>query len=160
MDQPVSILARLGNVQAAFELLKEEVECLKLLFERPSQTELSKSANVVIPQTTMSNTVIRHRKGPRTTMTVSWKGKLFSGACAADVMADCLAAMGLERVRALGMRRGPHLLVSKDKPPPDRGSRLRDGLYVITHASNQEKGAILEEVAKGLNEQISVHVYK
>jgi hypothetical protein len=144
MDQMISWEQRFRDVEAAYHLLNEEMQ--KLL-SALRITEMNRSA----PRRA-------HRKGEKSTLAVDYNGRHFSGPCAADVMADCVAAMGLERVSALNLRRGPLPLVGRKQPPPDRGSRQRNGYYVVTHASNLEKKGILEAIANRLGEKISVEV--
>ncbi len=99
-----------------------------------------------------------HTKGPPTRLVIIIDGKEFSGNVAADVLAEAVSEFGLGRIAGTGIKLSGYPLVSRTPPPEGRGCRQIDGWYVMTHASNADKKATLEQLARDLGEEVTVMV--
>jgi hypothetical protein len=104
----------------------------------------------------LRNPVSAPRPKPR--FFIEFNDKVIERETAAETMADFLEAVGLERVARLGMRIAKLPLVSHDEPPKDRGSCRRRGWVVVTHASNADKKAILEQIVDELGLRARIRI--
>ncbi|QIG49466.1 hypothetical protein G5V57_18145 [Nordella sp. HKS 07] len=97
-------------------------------------------------------------RGPKTILQVIYKGSPIIREHAADVLAEVIRKVGVDRVHTLNLKLGGLPLASKSMPPSDRGFRNVDGYFVITHASNADKKVVLEEIARRLSLDLRVDV--
>ncbi len=143
--------AELQSVISRIEEIEEKLKGLRGivvdLIEKGTDDQIGASA----PRTTST-------RGPKSRLVVDLAGEQVSGDCAADVLARSVSRFGLGRVSRSGLKLGGQPLVSRDRPPEGRGCREIDGWFVMTHASNVEKKAILERLAEMYDVQADVSV--
>jgi hypothetical protein len=90
------------------------------------------------------------RKSPKTYVSFRVNGgKPIHGSRANDVFADALEEMGLDKVATLGERVRGVALVSRT-PEGMRGPKFREGWYIETSCSNDQKIGIAKKVADKL----------
>lgn len=91
-----------------------------------------------------------HSKGPKTSLRVTLPdGRTLQRPNASQTMAETVDALGLERVKALNLRVSGIPLVGTEKHP-EYGQVPVQGYFVCTHANNDTKKQILENVARKL----------
>lgn len=147
-DSPVAV--RFEGIQAAIDLLVEQIADLRRQLAEPRQGNGNRAA----PHHSGKVEVRRSTQG---CLVVEVDGVRLKGQCGADVFADAIAAIGVDRTMRLGIRRGSYPLVSSTNPPTDRGYRTRDGHFVLTHSSSAEKLRTLNEIAARL--RISIRAW-
>lgn len=99
-----------------------------------------------------------HVKGPRTNLRITLEnGRVIQRPTAAKAMTDAIEAMGVEKVKALGVNINGVPLVGTERDPKYGQTPL--GRYLVcTHSSTKSKKENLENVAKRLNQEIKVEV--
>jgi hypothetical protein len=132
---------RVDDCMKAVEVVRGELTAIQ-----DKLTQLSRRAG--------SPPVVR----PKPRFFIEYGDLVFERDTAAETMADFLQAVGLERVARLNLRIARLPLVSRQKPPQDRGSCQRGEWFVVTHASNADKKAVLEQVVDmlGLTARIRI----
>jgi len=95
---------------------------------------------------------------PRSTLIVSLDGHLVPGETAADVFVSTLEKIGLDRVMKTGKKLSGISLVSTTYEGTYQSIRRSGFHYVCTHASNEYKKKVLEELACELHLSISVEL--
>jgi hypothetical protein len=77
---------------------------------------------------------------------------------AADVFADALTKIGLERVAGLDRRLNGLPLISRKKYTGARALRERQGYFIETHSSTDTKAGLLAQIATMLGIEVAVLV--
>jgi hypothetical protein len=99
-----------------------------------------------------------HAKGPKTNLRITLKnGRVIQRPTAAQAMADAIESMGVEKVKALGIKVSGVPLVGTERHP--RYGQTQLGQYLVcTHSSTKSKKEELERVARELNQTLRVEI--
>ena len=104
------------------------------------------------------HTISHHTKGTRTGIRVTLQtGRVIHHPSAAYTFTDVIEEMGFEAVRKLNLTvRGVPLVDTKK----DRkySQTKRDGYFIITHSSTEQKKDILEQISKRLGKPVTVEI--
>ena len=99
-----------------------------------------------------------HKKGPRTNLRITLpNGRVIQRPTAAQAMADAIEAIGLDRVKSLGLTVSGVPLVGTDKHPK-YGQTPVGKFLICTHSNTKSKKDILQNVVKSLGADIRVEV--
>ncbi|WP_013323266.1 hypothetical protein [Gloeothece verrucosa] len=86
-------------------------------------------------------------------------GRLIKNRKAVDTFLEVITALGIEKVKALGIKHRNWDLVSTQKHPNDNYQQHPVGRYwVMTTSTTQEKKEILEQIARGLGKEILIKI--
>jgi hypothetical protein len=102
----------------------------------------------------------RHHKSPKTRLLVTVAGQTIDHSKAADVFATALERIGLERVAQLKLRIAGIALVSHHAANSYQNQIHKDGWFITTHASNEEKKRMLETISQALQVPVRVEISK
>jgi hypothetical protein len=99
-----------------------------------------------------------HTKGPKTNLRITLEnGRVIQRPTAAKAMADAIEAMGVEKVRALGITVSGVPLVGTEPHP--KYVQTSVGKYLVcTHSNTKSKKEHLESAAKQLNYNLKVEI--
>jgi hypothetical protein len=106
-------------------------------------------------------TISHHTKGSRTARTgirvTLPTGRIIHHPSAADTFTDVIEEMGFEAVRKLNLivRGVPLVDIKQDRK---YSQTKRDGYFIITHSSTEEKKDLLEQTSKRLGKPIKVEI--
>ena len=100
----------------------------------------------------------QHKKSPKKSILVTLTdGGIMSGRSAAEIFANTIVSMGLERVEVLGVKVNNEPLVSDTKSQKYTTFEI-DGKYLMTHSSTSAKKELLKQIADKLGVGISVDI--
>jgi hypothetical protein len=99
-----------------------------------------------------------HTKGPKTNLRITLEnGRVIQRPTAAKAMADAIEAMGVEKVKAIGLKVSGVPLVGTESHP--KYGQLPVGRYLVcTHSNTRTKKEDLERVAKELSQKIRAEI--
>jgi len=125
------------------------------------QATINNSSNnshsiISTPASTGVITITPHDKDDKTNLRVTLpSGRIVNNQFAAQTFVETIQALGVEKVKLLGIKVNNHPLISTDKH--ERYSQHRLGSYLImTHSSTKYKKDLLEDIARRLKVQIRV----
>lgn len=100
-----------------------------------------------------------HTKQPGKGLMVTFPdGRIISNRFAYETMMEAIEIIGVEKVKALGLKDVGIDLISKEKDDFYNQHRTNDGYFVVTHSSTKRKMTILKEISKRLNLNLKVEV--
>jgi len=102
--------------------------------------------------------VTPHKKSAKTIIRVTMpNGRIIQRPTAAQTMADVIEALGLEKVRALGLQVSGVDLISTSKHPK-YGQAQRGKYFICTHSNTESKKKLLLNIAKSLGQTLKVEI--
>lgn len=107
-------------------------------------------------------TAVRPLRAPASRLRVSFpdEGKTIEERYAADTFAQTIKTIGINQVRKLGVNIGGIPLIDSVKHDEKYGQREIDGWHICTHSSNQNKKALLDEIAYTLGIRLKVEILR
>lgn len=97
-------------------------------------------------------TLKSHTKSPKTNLLVSFPtGVKIKNKLAMNTFCEVIEKIGLQKVEKLNIRSCGSNLVSKIKNPVYRQNKFKNGYYIITQTSTNQKKKHLELISKKLN---------
>ena len=146
----VKQLSEIGTRLAAF---KTKVEGLQEEWANTFDTATRKRAS-----TERVHQLRRRMRGPDTLLRVTLPtGRVIERDTGAETFLDTIEALGVERVRRLGIKVVGIPLVSETKDPK-YAQHKRAGYYIVTHTSTEAKQRLLATIGKGLGIDLRVDV--
>lgn len=104
-------------------------------------------------------TLKSHTKSPKTNLLVSFPtGEKIKNKLAMNTFCEVIEKIGLQKVEKLNIRSCGSNLVSKIKSPTYRQKKLKNGYYIITQTSTNQKKKHLELISKKLNLNLTVEI--
>ncbi len=106
---------------------------------------------------TITITKKKDKREPKTNIRVYYDGRVFKTPVAADTFVDVIEAIGVARVRSLGLiwNKIPLVSTTEDKKYSQRKSGQ---FYIITHSPTESKRAQLMKIANKLGLNIKVEI--
>lgn len=106
---------------------------------------------------TITITKKKDKKDPKTNIRVYYNGRVFESPVAADTFAEVIEAIGVARVRSLGLiwNKVPLVSTTEDKKYSQRKSGQ---FYIITHSPTEYKRSQLIKIADKLGLDIKVDI--
>ena len=99
-----------------------------------------------------------HTKSPKTNLSITLpEGRVIKRPVAAQAMANAIEALGIEEVRALGLKVSGVDLVSTRKDAK-YGQTKAGGYWICTHSNTQSKKTLLEKIGSELKQPLHVEV--
>ena len=148
-----ALRTELNNLMAAVQLVGEQVEAVAREVGRLTDPEARTG-----PGNGRSSSNGTRGKASGTRLEVRLGGETYSSRCAADTLADVVAAIGPERIEALGLRLGGRQLVSRTRPANSRGHRKRGNWYIYIHSDTAAKRAVLEKIGRAFGLPVTVRI--
>lgn len=104
-------------------------------------------------------TLKSHTKSPKTNLLVSFPtGVKIKNKLAMNTFCEVIEKIGLQKVEKLNIRSCGSNLVSKIKNPVYRQNKFKNGYYIITQTSTNQKKKHLELISKKLNLNLTVEI--
>ena len=104
-------------------------------------------------------TLKSHTKSPKTNLLVSFPtGVKIKNKLAMNTFCEVIEKIGLQKVEKLNIRSCGSNLVSKIKNPVYRQNIFKNGYYIITQTSTNQKKKHLELISKKLNLNLTVEI--
>lgn len=104
-------------------------------------------------------TLKSHTKSPKTNLLVSFPtGVKIKNKLAMNTFCEVIEKIGLQKVEKLNIRSCGSNLVSKIKDPTYRQKKFKNGYYIITQTSTNQKKKHLELISKKLNLNLTVEI--
>ncbi|MDX1904054.1 MAG: hypothetical protein SFU27_07845 [Thermonemataceae bacterium] len=153
---------QLEDQEALYEVMSEY--CLSIFHARYPQLKIDqyevKSLAKAKIEELLSHEVLKSNSKPRTKIKVTFpSGKSFADRKVIDTFLNVLEEIGLDRVKALGLRQSGVEIVSETKHETYAMTPL-NGYYVMTNTSTAKKIEALETISKLLKLNLRIEQYE
>lgn len=95
----------------------------------------------------------RRKQGKRWKLVVTMPdGAIIEDSTATNIFTEAIVRLGIERVKALGLKYGKVFLISEEETNGSPPQRMHEGYYIALPWDTPQKKEVLEKVAAGLDE--------